>query len=62
MKVICCYCNKDLGDKAPFDDNRISHGACKSCAMEDLARQLAIFDNKKAGLAAKDLSLVNSAT
>lgn len=62
MRVICCYCNKDLGDKAPFEDTRISHGACKDCAMKDLARQLAIFDNKKAGLAAKNYFPVKTAT
>ena len=61
MKVICCYCKKDLGDKAPFDDMRISHGACKTCAMKDLARQFAIFDNKKAALAAKDNFPLNTA-
>lgn len=62
MKVICCYCKKDLGDKAPFEDTRISHGACKACAMKDLARQLAIFDNKKAALAANNSFPVITAT
>jgi len=47
MKVICCYCKKDLGEKAPFEDHRISHGACKECAMEELARQLPKIDHLK---------------
>ena len=37
MKVICCYCIKDLGDKAPFEDTRISHGCCEECKNEQLA-------------------------
>ena len=44
MKVICCYCKKDLGDKAPFEDTRISHGACKKC----VDRQLALIATLKA--------------
>lgn len=48
MKVICCYCGKDLGDKAPFEDKSISHGAHKSCAEKDLKRQLALIDHLKA--------------
>lgn len=31
MKLICSFCQKDLGDKEPFDDHRISHGMCKDC-------------------------------
>lgn len=61
MKVICCYCKKDLGDKAPFEDKSVSHGACKSCAEKDLKRQLAIFDNKSESLVRDNFSPVNSA-
>lgn len=46
MKVICCYCKKDLGDKAPFEDKSISHGACEECKN----RQLAIIANLKNGI------------
>ena len=58
MKVICCYCKKDLGDKAPFDDKRITYGACDDC----LARELAIIDTLKARWAIKDNNPVNSAS
>ena len=60
MKVICCFCKKDLGDKAPFDDKSVTHGAHKSCAEKDLKRQLAIFDNKKRALESNYFSSVNS--
>ena len=57
MKVICCYCKKDLGDKEPFEDTRISHGACKECADE----QLAIIANLKAQRALENNCAVNPA-
>ena len=57
MKVICCYCKKDLGDKAPFEDDRISHGACKKC----FDRQMAIIANLKVQTARKQHLPVNSA-
>ena len=31
MKVICSYCQELIGEKAPLNDNRVSHGICKSC-------------------------------
>ncbi|MFH1931039.1 MAG: hypothetical protein ABIN18_05560 [Pseudomonadota bacterium] len=57
MKVICCYCKKDLGDKAPFEDNRVSHGACDECANQ----QMAIIADLKTRMALKDNSAVNPA-
>ena len=47
MKVICCYCKKDLGDKEPFEDIRISHGACKKCADQQLSIIKNIKNRKK---------------
>jgi len=32
MKVICAWCGKKLGEKAPINDNSISHGICQECA------------------------------
>lgn len=33
MRVICCYCGKDLGGKScePRMVNQVSHGTCKAC-------------------------------
>lgn len=31
MEVICCFCKKHLCYKEPYDDKRVSHGACKAC-------------------------------
>ena len=32
MKRICSYCRKDMGEKEPLDDDRVSHGICPDCA------------------------------
>lgn len=32
MIVKCSWCEKQIGESAPYDDDRISHGICKSCA------------------------------
>ena len=42
MKVICSWCGKDLGEKEPFVDNRVSHGICEDCRkkiMEGMKRE-----------------------
>ena len=31
MKVICSWCDKDLGEKEPLADTRVSHGMCEDC-------------------------------
>jgi len=31
MKVICSWCDKDLGEKEPLADTRVSHGICEDC-------------------------------
>jgi len=31
MKVICSYCRKDMEQKEPLDDDRISHAMCLEC-------------------------------
>lgn len=31
MKIFCSYCRKEIGEKEPFEDDRISHGVCKEC-------------------------------
>lgn len=36
MKLICAWCQLDLGRKAPFDDNGVSHGICTSCSDQML--------------------------
>ena len=40
MKVICSYCRNDMGEKEPFEDNRISHGFCRDC-YEYFSKQIA---------------------
>jgi PAS domain-containing protein len=31
MKVICSYCEMDLGEKEPLENQAISHGMCRPC-------------------------------
>jgi len=31
MKIQCAWCGKDLGEKEPLDDGRVTHGICQEC-------------------------------
>ena len=31
MRVVCSYCQTDLGEKEPKDDPAVSHGMCRGC-------------------------------
>lgn len=31
MKVVCSYCEEDLGEKEPLSDTGVSHGMCDLC-------------------------------
>ncbi len=42
MKVICAWCNKDMGEKGGKDVEEISHGVCAEC----LTRLLAETENE----------------
>ena len=42
MTVICSWCKKDLGEKEPMDDRRISHGMCPDC-FEKQKEEIRIF-------------------
>lgn len=33
MELICSYCRRHLGSKAPLEDPRISHGMCDECRI-----------------------------
>ncbi len=32
MRVVCSYCQRPLGQKAPLSDGGVSHGMCPACA------------------------------
>lgn len=34
MKIQCSWCKKDMGEKAPLEDLRTSHGQCPECQAE----------------------------
>lgn len=31
MKIVCAWCQKDMGEREPFDDPITSHGICPAC-------------------------------
>ncbi len=39
MKVICYECEKEIGEKAPFSDNRSTHGLCRECLKKVLEKR-----------------------
>ncbi len=42
MRRICCWCQKDLGEKMPFEVEGVTGGACDPCAtvlMGDIRRE-----------------------
>jgi len=41
MLRMCCYCEKIMGEKEPFEDKSITSGLCDPCLKKEL---------KKAGL------------
>jgi len=34
MRIICYQCDKEIGEKAPFSDNRTTHIICEPCLEE----------------------------
>ncbi len=42
MRRVCCWCEKDLGEKMPLEDQGVTGGACDSCAsamLRDIRRE-----------------------
>lgn len=37
MKITCSWCKRDMGYKAPIDDNSVSHGMCPECLKRQQA-------------------------
>lgn len=33
MKIVCAWCKKDMGEKEPKEDERITHAICAGCKM-----------------------------
>jgi len=31
VKIKCGWCDKDMGEKPPFDNDQVSHGICPEC-------------------------------
>lgn len=31
MKIICAWCQADLGEKPPLADSSVTHGMCANC-------------------------------
>jgi len=35
MKIICCKCRKDLGEKDPLEDESETSAYCEKCHVEE---------------------------
>jgi hypothetical protein len=31
MRIVCAWCDADMGTKAPYDDTRTTHDICPRC-------------------------------
>jgi hypothetical protein len=31
MKIVCAWCQTEMGDKEPFEDSAVSHTICRGC-------------------------------
>ena len=45
MKIICSWCKKFLGEKAPFDDKSVSHAKCSDCLKKQDRESKAVLTN-----------------
>jgi len=47
MKRICAWCNKDMGEKEPLEDESVTHGMCMEClrrVSHEVPKTLSISD------------------
>ncbi len=42
MKVICAWCKKDMGEKEPLNDPKITHSVCDNC-QKDIKEQNRLY-------------------
>lgn len=45
MRVICSWCNRDLGVKEPLSNPEVSHGMCDTCRQR-VAEEVAEYYRK----------------
>jgi hypothetical protein len=38
MKLLCAWCEKDLGEVDPKNDKSITHGMCRYCSIKERLR------------------------
>ena len=34
MRIVCYQCHREIGEKAPFSDNRTTHVLCEPCLRQ----------------------------
>jgi hypothetical protein len=34
MKILCAWCQEDLGEKEPIENKAVSHGLCAACEQK----------------------------
>lgn len=42
MKIICAWCKKEMGEKEPLSDPRITHSICDDC-HKDIKEQNKLY-------------------
>jgi hypothetical protein len=50
LKIVCCYCQKDLGTKYPLQAG-VSHGVCGDCMARVMAELYARREARTGGKA-----------
>lgn len=46
MKIVCAWCEKELGEKEPLEDKDITHGMCFRCFLK-IRREMRKSVNRK---------------
>jgi len=39
MKRVCAWCNKNMGEKPPYEDTSETHGMCDECLESEMKKQ-----------------------
>ncbi len=47
MKIICAWCNKDMGEKEPLDNLETTHGMCPMCHFSVMIEALVVNVEKE---------------
>lgn len=46
MKIVCAWCDKDMGGKPPYEDGGTSHTICEDCLKKYFGKEVKIGKDK----------------